>query len=206
MSSSGEVTRLLAEMRKGNRTAAGQVIPLVYDELHRLAAGYMRKERPNHILQATALVHEAYLKLMPQRVSWQNRAHFFGVAAQQMRRILVDHARKHKENVQLEDSLVVARGVPRVVAGPAEDRQIQLEDSLVMAREQPGVFLEVHEALERFAREHERQSRVVELRFFGGRTEDEIAQILGVSVETVKRDWRFAKAWFTVQLRGAAPL
>jgi len=202
MSSSGEVTRLLAEMRKGNRTAAGQVIPLVYDELHRLAAGYMRKERPNHILQATALVHEAYLKLMPQRVSWQNRAHFFGVAAQQMRRILVDHARKHKENVQLEDSLVVARGVPRVVAGPAEDRQIQLEESLVMAREQPGAFLQIHEALERFAHEHERQSRVVELRFFGGCTEDEIAQVLGVSVETVKRDWRFAKAWLTVQLRG----
>jgi RNA polymerase sigma factor (sigma-70 family) len=210
MSSSGEVTRLLAEMCKGNRTAADQVIPLVYGELHRLAAAYMRKERPNHTLQATALVHEAYLKLMPQRVRWQNRAHFLGVAAQQMRRVLVDHARKQKaarregaeKKIQLEDSLVVAHGAPRVVAAPAEDRQIQLEESLVMAREQPGAFLQIHEALERFAHEHERQSRVVELRFFGGCTEDEIAQVLGVSVETVKRDWRFAKAWLTVQLRG----
>jgi RNA polymerase sigma-70 factor, ECF subfamily len=187
MSSSGEVTRLLAEVRKGNRVAEDQLIPLVYDELRRLAAGYMRKERLNHTLQATALVHEAYLKLIPQRVSWQNRAHFFGVAAQQMRRILVDHARKQK-----------------AAKREGAEKKIQLEEALVMASEQPDDLLEVHEALERFSGEHERQSRVVELRFFGGSTEDEIAQILGVSVETVKRDWKFAKAWFKVQLRGAA--
>ena len=177
------VTGLLAEVRTGNREAENRLMLLVYGELRRLAAGYMRKERLNHTLQATALVHEAYLKLIPQWVSWQNRAHFFGVAAQQMRRILVDHARKKK-------------GAKR------DGAEIQLQEALVMARGKPAELVAVDEALERFALGHERQARVVELRFFGGFTELEIARILGVSVETVKRDWKFAKAWFKVHLSG----
>jgi RNA polymerase sigma-70 factor (ECF subfamily) len=186
MASSGQVTRLLAEVRSGNRTAEARLIPLVYDELRRLAAGYMRMERQDHTLQATALVHEAYLRLIPQRVSWESRAHFLGVAAQQMRRILVDHARKQK-----------------AAKRECAEKRLQLGEALVMAREQPAELVAVHEALEVLAREHERQARVVELRFFGGRTEDEIAQFLDVSVETVKRDWKFAKAWLSLELRGA---
>ncbi len=142
----------------------------------------MRRERPSHTLQATALVHEAYVKLLPQRVRWQNRSHFFGVAAQQMRRILLDHARKQK------------------AANARPGQKFQLDEALVMAVEQPGQLVDLDEALRRFAHDHERQSQVVQLRFFGGRTEDEIAKMLGVSVETVKRDWKFSKAWLAAEL------
>jgi RNA polymerase sigma factor (TIGR02999 family) len=179
-----QITRLLAEARKGDRAAEDQLLPLIYQELRRLAAAYMRRERPNHTLQATALVHEVYLKLLPQRVNWQSRSHFFGVAAQQMRRILVDYARQRK-------------AVKRDVA----EKQLGLDEALVMAHEEPAQFVALHEALEQFAGEHTRQAQVVELRFFAGRTEDEIAGILGVSVETVKRDWKFAKAWLNLALR-----
>ena len=184
MASSGEVTRLLAEIRKGNRVAQERLIPLVYGELHRLAAGYMRKERPDHTLQPTALVNEAYIKLIPQRVSWQNRSHFLGIAAQQMRRILVDHARKQ---------MAAKRG--------GAGRNLQLREPFVMARERPGELLAVHEALDRLSQDYRQASRVVELRFFGGHTEQETAQMLGVSVETVKRLWKFAKAWLNRALR-----
>lgn len=183
MPTSGDITRLLAEVAKGDDKAREQLMPLVYNELRRLAGAYMRKERPDHTLQATALVHEAYIRLVPQRVHWQNRSHFFGIAAQQMRRILVDHARKQK--------------AARREAG----QKVQLEEALAMASEQPGALVAIHEALERFAHDHERQCQVVELRFFGGRTEDEIARILNISVETVKRDWRFSKAWLALQLQ-----
>jgi RNA polymerase sigma-70 factor, ECF subfamily len=180
-----QITRLLAEARRGNRSAEDQLLPLVYAELRRLAAAYMRRERPDHTLQATALVHEAYLKLLPQRVSWQSRSHFFGVAANQMRRILVDYARQRK-----------------AAKREGAQKRLQLEEALVMAREQPTELLMMHEALDQFTREHARQARVVELRFFGGRTEDEIAQTLGISVETVKRDWKFSKAWLNLAIRG----
>jgi RNA polymerase sigma factor (TIGR02999 family) len=182
MPSPGEVTRVLAELAKGDDGAQERLISLVYQELRRLAAAYMRKERPDHTLQATALVHEAFVRLVPQRMHWQNRAHFFGVAAQQMRRILLDHARKQK------------------AAKRHAGQKLQLEEALVMAIEQPGELVDLDEALKRFTNDHERQSRVVELRFFGGRTEDEIAKMLGISVETVKRDWKFSKAWLAAEL------
>lgn len=187
MAETGQITRLLAEARKGDRAAEDQLMPLVYAELHRLAAAYMRRERPDHTLQATALVHEAYLKLLPQRVSWQSRSHFLGVAAHQMRRILVDYAR-HK------------------AAKRDGAEKLQLDEALVMAHQQPAQLVALNEALAQFAREHVRQAQVVELRFFGGRTEDEIAQILGISVETVKRDWKFAKASLNLALQPGRPL
>jgi RNA polymerase sigma factor (TIGR02999 family) len=178
------VTRLLAEARKGNRAAEKELIPLVYAELRRLAASYMRKERFDHTLQATALVHEAYIRLIPQRVGWRSQSHFLGVAAQQMRRILVDYARNRKAEKR---------------AG--SEKKLHLEEALLMAQEQPARLVAVHEALDRLAYDHHRQAQVVELRFFAGRTEDEISQIVGVSVETVKRDWKFAKAWLSLELR-----
>ena len=187
MADTGQITRLLADARKGDRAAEDQLAPLVYGELRRLAAAYMRRERLDHTLQATALVHEAYLKLLPQRVSWQSRSHFLGVAAQQMRRILVDYARQHK------------------AAKRDGSETLRLDEALVMAHQQPGQLVALNEALEQLAREHARQAQVVELRFFGGRTEDEIAQTLGVSVETVKRDWKFAKAWLNLALRPGEP-
>jgi RNA polymerase sigma factor (TIGR02999 family) len=130
------------------------------------------------------LVHEAYVKLIPQRVTWQNRCHFFGIVAQQMRRILVDYARKQN---------AAKRG--------GSERKLQLKEPLVMACERPGELVAVREALERFRRDHRKKSRVVELRFFWGFTEEEIARLLGVKVEIVRRDWRFAKAWLANELR-----
>ena len=184
MPSTGQITRLLAEVRGGNRAAEEQLIPLVYEELRRLAYAYMRKERTGHTLQPTALVHEAYIRLLPQRVSWQSRAHFMGIAAQQMRRILVDYARKRQAEKREGD-----------------ENKLCLDEALVMARQHPAKLVAMEEALERFASEHNRQCQVVELRFFGGYLEQEIAQILGISVETVKRDWRFARAWLSLELR-----
>jgi RNA polymerase sigma-70 factor, ECF subfamily len=185
MAETAQITRLLAEARKGDRAAEDQLLPLVYQELRRVARAYMRRERPNHTLQATALVHEAYIKLLPQRVNWESRSHFFGIAAQQMRRILVDYARQRK-------------AAKRDLA----EKPLSLDEALVMAHEEPAQIVALHEALDQFAREHARQARVVELRFFGGRTEDEIAQTLGISVETVKRDWKFSKAWLNLAMRG----
>jgi RNA polymerase sigma factor (TIGR02999 family) len=184
VSSTGQITRLLAESSKGNREAEDLLMPMLYAELRRLARSYMRKERPNHTLQATALVHEAYMKLVPQRVNWNSRSHFFGVAAQQMRRVLLDYARQHQAEKR-EGSV----------------QKLQLQEALVMAREHPSELINLEEALERFASEHPRQCRVVELRFFAGWPEDEIARSIGVSVETVKRDWKFAKAWLNLELR-----
>jgi RNA polymerase sigma-70 factor, ECF subfamily len=184
MPETAQITRLLADARNGHRAAQDRLTPLVYAELRQVAAAYMRRERPEHTLQATALVHEAYLKLLPQRVSWESRSHFLGVAAQQMRRILVDHARQRK-----------------AAKRHGAEKPIQLDEALVMAHQQPAELIALHEALEQFDCEHGRQAKVVELRFFGGRNEDEIAQMLGVSVETVKRDWKFAKAWLNLALR-----
>lgn len=184
MTSEGQVTRLLRASSEGDPAAEAELIPLVYEELRLRAAGYMRIERPDHTLQPTALVHEAYLKLVGQDANWQNRSHFFGVAAQQMRRILVDHARRH-----------------RAAKRAGDERRVSFDDVFVATAKQPREVVAVDEALKTFAGEYPRHAQVVELRFFGGYTEDEVAQILGVSPETVKRDWKFAKTWLSRAIR-----
>jgi RNA polymerase sigma-70 factor, ECF subfamily len=190
--SSEDVTLLLSELRDGKQGAEAKLIPIVYDELRRLARGYMRRERPEHTLQATALVHEAYLKLVRQRsVDWQGRSHFYGIAAQLMRQILIDHARRH---------LRAKRGGAR----SAEP----LDEALVFAPAQSAELVRLDEALERLAKLDSRQSRIVELRFFGGMSVEETAEFLKVSPKTVKRDWSLAKAWLHGELRqidGNAP-
>jgi RNA polymerase sigma-70 factor (ECF subfamily) len=174
-----DVTALLGQLAKGNDAAASKLIPIVYDELRRLAAGYMRHERKDHTLQPTALVHEAYLKLIQQRaVDWQGRAHFFGIAAQVMRRILIDHARGH-----LRDK----RGGGAI--------PVPLEEALVFAPEQSCELVKLDESLQRLAKLDPRQSKIVELRFFGGLTVEQTAESLGISPKTVKREWSMAKAW-----------
>ncbi|MFN8060482.1 MAG: sigma-70 family RNA polymerase sigma factor [Vicinamibacterales bacterium] len=175
----GEVTRLLTELNAGNKDALSTLLPLVYDELRRVANRFLSRERPGHTLQATALVHEAYLKLVGQReVRWQNRAHFFGVAAQAMRRILVDRARAH---------LAEKRG--------GAQRPISLDDAVVVGEEPSAELMALDEALTRLAQIDPDQAKLVELRFFGGLTVEETAVVLGVSDSTVKREWRVARAW-----------
>lgn len=180
----GEITQLLIQVTQGDHEAESRLIPLVYDELRRLARRYMRHERPDHTLQATALVHEAYVRLAGEKeIAWQNRAHFFGVAANLMRRILVDHARA---------KLAKKRG--------GSDQQVSLDDALLVDLVSPKHFLDLDEALERLAQRDPRQSRIVELRYFGGLTEAETAEVLGISPRTVKRDWTVARAWLFKEL------
>jgi len=180
------VTQLLLELSEGNQATVNDLLPLVYDELKRMAASYLRKERPDHTLQPTALVNEAYLRLVDQtRVNWQNRAHFFGIAAQMMRRILVDHARTKKR---------VKRG--------GSDVKVSLADATVAVRGQDLDVVALDEALTRLAEIDEQQSRVVELRFFSGLTVEETAEVMGISAATVKRDWSMAKAWLHRELTG----
>jgi RNA polymerase sigma factor (TIGR02999 family) len=180
-----DVTALLAQLTKGNEEAASKLIPLVYAELRRLAGSYMRRERSDHTLQATALVHEAYLKLVEQRsVDWKSRAHFFGIAAQVMRRILVDHARGH-----LRDR----RG--------GGQRAVPMDKALVFAPEQSLELVKLDQALERLSKIDPRQGKIVELRFFGGLTVEQTADLLGISAKTVKRDWSMAKAWLHGDLK-----
>ena len=172
-------------MTKGDQQAASKLVPLVYDELRRLAGRYMRRERADHTLQATALVHEAYLKLVQhQSVDWQNRAHFFGIAAQVMRHILVDHARGHGRE---------KRG--------AGQQFVSLEEALVFSPEKSVELLKLDESLQRLTKLDPRQGRIVELRFFGGLTVEETAHVLGISPKTVKREWSVAKAWLHGDLR-----
>jgi RNA polymerase sigma-70 factor, ECF subfamily len=180
-----DVTVLLSQLSKGNEAAASKLIPLVYAELRRLASGYMRRERTDHTLQATALVHEAYLKLVEQRsVDWQSRAHFFGIAAQVMRRILVDHARGH---------LREKRG--------GGQRLVPIDEVLVFAPEQSLELVKLDQSLERLSKLDPRQGKIVELRFFGGLTVEQTAELLGISPKTVKRDWSMAKAWLHGDLK-----
>lgn len=174
-----EVTQLLVEIRAGNRDAEVKLIPLVYAELRGLAAYYLRGERPDHTLQPTALVHEAYLRLTKLReVDWQSRSHFFATAATVMRRILVDHARAHRANKR---------------EGFRE--AISLEEALVVSPARSSQLIALDDALDRLAKLDVRRSKIVELRFFGGLSEQETGEVLGISVRTVKRDWRVAKAW-----------
>ena len=174
-----EFTQLLLAWNQGDQAALDQIIPLIYEELKRLARYYMRSEHAGHTLQTTALVNEAYLRLVDSaRVQWQGRAHFLSVAAQLMRRVLVDEARKR-------DS--------RKRGGGAQ--QVSLEEGLLVEEERLTDLLMIDEALEKLARKFPRQSRVVELRFFGGLEGKEIAEVLKVSPASVTSDWNFARAW-----------
>jgi len=178
-SSQHEVTRLLIRLTEGDNAALDALLPAVYDELRRLAANYLRRERVGHTLQPTALVHEAYLRLVDQtRVEWQNRAHFFGVAAQMMRRILVDHARGQQAE---------KRG--------GDVQKISLDENIDVSALRASELVALDEALERLAELDPQKSRLVELRFFGGLSVEETAEVMGVSAPTVKRHWRLAKAW-----------
>ncbi len=178
-----DVTRLLQNLNAGNREAVDALVPLVYAELRKLAAHYLKSEREEHTLQPTALVNEAYLRLVQQETVWQNRTHFFATAANLMRRILVDYARTSKAE---------KRG------GEAE--KIALEDAFVFVKERPSQMLALDEALEELAKIDPRRSRVVELKFFGGLTSEEIAEVLSVHVNTVLRDWNLARAWLKTQI------
>ena len=180
------ITELLVGYGRGDKEALDQLMPIVYEELRRQAARYLRREQAGHTLQTTALIHEAYVRLVDQRnVQWQNRAHFFGIAAQMMRRILVDHARTKKR---------AKRG--------GSDVRVSLAEATIAAKDQELDVVALDEALERLAQLDEQQSRVVELRFFSGLTVEETAEVLGISKATVKRDWSMAKAWLHRELSG----
>ena len=182
--SAGEVTLLLAEMKRGNREALPKLIPLVYHELKRLAAHFLRAEREGHTLQPTALVHEAYLRLAGQTAAWQNRAQFMGIAAQLMRRILVDYARQRVAAKRGGGEAPVELGTCEIGGG--------VEDSENM--------LAVDGALARLAVLDPQQAQVVEMRYFGGMTVEETAEALSIAPRTVKREWALAKAWLRVEI------
>jgi len=176
---SDEVTHLLARLSGGSRDALDQLLPLVYDELREMAASYLRRERPDHTLQPTALVHEAWLKLADDtQLDPQNRAHFFGIAAQVMRRVLVDHARRQMAEKRGGD-------IPK----------LSLDENLDAAEERAVELIALDDAMHELAAFDPQKSRIVELRFFGGLSVEETAQVLGVSAVTVNRQWRMAKAW-----------
>jgi RNA polymerase sigma factor (TIGR02999 family) len=183
--SSGEITALLGEVRRGDQAAGERLATVVYKELRRIAFGHMRRERSNHTLQATALVNDAYVKLLAQDKDWQNRAHFFAVASSLMRRILVDYARQH---------------------GAAKRGGLATKVNFEEIRGEPYTFqpveqlLSLDEALSRLMVLDERQFRIVEMRFFGGMTDNEIAAVLGISERTVMREWVLARAWLHSEL------
>jgi RNA polymerase sigma factor (TIGR02999 family) len=174
-----QVTQLLVDWRNGNQAAFDQLVPIVYGELRRIAKRQMNRERAGHTLQTTALVNEAYLRLINQQnVDWQNRAHFFAIAAQVMRHLLVDHARSRQ---------YAKRGGGAI--------QVSLDDGAAVTDGQSADILALHEALDRLAKVDERKARIVELRYFGGLSAEETGEVLGVSEITVKREWLKAKAW-----------
>jgi RNA polymerase sigma factor (TIGR02999 family) len=184
-----DVTRLLSDWSKGNQGAFDQLAPAVYDELRRLAARYLSRERAGHTLQPTALVHEAFLRLIDQsRVEWQGRAHFFGVAAQMIRRILVDHARAHQ---------AAKRGAGAV--------HFAIDDNFDAAAPRDLDLVALDDALAALAELDAQQTRVIELRFFGGLSIEETAAVLKVSPATVKREWAAARAWLYRELQRGAP-
>jgi RNA polymerase sigma factor (TIGR02999 family) len=179
------VTELLANWGMGDPAAREALIPLVYDELRRLARRYLRGERPDHTLQSAALVHEAYLRMVGQRLpEWQNRAHFFGVAAQLMRQILVDHARTHRAEKR-------GGGAPKLVLDPA----------MAVAQKAEWDVVQLDDALKKLAGLDAEQSRLVELRFFGGLSIEETAVVMGTSPATVKREWATARAWLHREMK-----
>ncbi len=181
------VTQLLQQVSGGDARAVDELTPLVYQELKRIAGGQLRRERPGHTLQATALVHEAYLKLVDQHeTSWQNRAHFFGVAAQLMRRILLDYA----------------KGRRRQKRGGGLARET-LDEGLALSTDRTSELIEIDEALTRLEKLDPRQAKIVELRFFGGLSVEETAEAMGISSPTVKREWAMARAWLHRELASA---
>jgi len=183
-----EITQLLAEWSDGNQSALDELYPLVYDELHRLARRYMSRERKGHTLQTTALINEAYVRIVDQKnVHWANRSHFFAISAQIMRRILIDHARRHG---------YAKRG------GGAQ--QVSLDEAAVVTSGIGSELLRLDEALKILADMDPRRSQVVELRYFGGLNNEEIAGVLHVSENTVTRDWNMARAWLHQQLSESA--
>jgi RNA polymerase sigma factor (TIGR02999 family) len=184
---SDSVTELLLQFSNGNQAVINDIFPLIYGELKKIANNYLRGERVSHTLQPTALVHEAYLKLVDHtRINWQNRAHFLGMAATMMRQILIDHARKHRAG---------KRG--------GEHENLSLEESIVIVSdEKPMDLIALDDALNELAKFDEQKSRIVELRYFGGLSVEETAEVLGVSEITVKRHWRMAKAWLAEAING----
>jgi len=182
-----EITQLLAEWSNGSQNALDKLYPLVYDELHRMARRYMNRERKGHTLQTTALINEAYVRLVDQKhVHWANRAHFFAISAQIMRRILIDHARRHA---------YAKRG------GGAQ--QVSLDETAIIGDDPASALLLLDEALNRLAEMDPRRSQVVELRYFGGLNNEEISGVLKISENTVTRDWNMARAWLYQELSGS---
>jgi RNA polymerase sigma factor (TIGR02999 family) len=184
LESKDNITQLLAEFTGGNKEAVNSLMPLVYGELHKVAQMHLLKERKDHTLNATALVHEVYFKLIDQtRVNWQNRAHFFAIASQAMRRILINYAYQHKAQ---------KRGGENVIVTFVEEN--------VMRETRPEELIALDEALKQLQEISERQSKIIEYWFFVGLTHEEIAEVLGISVPTVRRDWRLARAWLSREL------
>ena len=181
-----DVTQLLQRVKIGDAHAASDLMPLIYRELHGIAARQMQRERPNHTLQPTVLVHEAFLQLAAtDKVDWQNRAHFFALASRAMRRVLIDHARSAKAQKR-----------------PGGHQQVELHSAMRVS-EQPVDVLALNEVLDRLTAIDERQAKIVEMRFFAGLTFEEIAEVLGISVSTAKRDWTMARAWLHAELTGS---
>jgi RNA polymerase sigma factor (TIGR02999 family) len=178
-------TQLLKSAQAGDRNSLDEFLPLVYDELRKIAAYKLSLERKNHTLQATALVHEAYLRMIDQHsVDWKNRSHFFALAAEMMRRILVNYAESHKAKKRGDGQTVIS-----------------LEDAENLAFNQPEVdLIFLDQALDELAEFDELQAKIVEMKFFGGLTNEESAEVLGVSDSTIKREWRMARAWLTTKL------
>jgi RNA polymerase sigma-70 factor (ECF subfamily) len=185
----GEITRLLAELEERKEDAASRLFELLYHELRRIAQRHFANERADHSLQATALVHEAYMRLVGATGHWQNRAHFFGVASGVMRRILVDHAR-----------------AKRAAKRPDSRQRVVLDDGIAIVNTHLESVIDVDQALSRLAIIDPRQSRIVELRYFGGLTAEETAEVLGVSLNTVKREWSVARAWLYGELTQESPV
>lgn len=185
MSSPSDITELLIDWNNGDASALERLLPLVEKELHRLAHSYMRRENPDHTLQTTALINETYLRLVDQRrVQWQNRAHFFGIAAQIMRRILLNYAR---------DQNRLKRGGRAI--------HVSLSHAMIMPAEKDRELIALNDALTRLEALDQRKSKVVELRYFGGLSVEEVAEVLNVSSITVMRDWQFAKAWLAREMQ-----
>jgi len=181
----GEVTQILLELRQGGAEAQERLIPLVYRELRRIAGAHLRRESATHTLQPTALVHEAYMRLVDiTQVEWRDRAHFFSIASTLMRRILVDHSRANQARKR----------------GGGEDT-LWLDEALMPSPGRAPEIIALDDALNQLARFDERLAKIVEMRFFAGMTEEETGDVLGISVRTVKRDWRMAKAWLYQELR-----
>jgi RNA polymerase sigma-70 factor (ECF subfamily) len=187
MEDTGEVTRLLGELSRGRKDAMNQLLPLVYDELHRLARSYFRLERGEHTMQPTALVHEAYLRMVDQRAPIESHGHFLAVAATQMRRILLDYARKH-------------HAARRGSAG----QKVALEDTMAICEQRPVDVIALDQALTRLEALDAEQARLVELRFFGGLSVEQTAEVMAVSAATVKRSWSSARAFLHREITGGA--